>query len=81
MSTRRTLNVGLVGCGFMGRTHSNAFAKVNQFFELDAQPVLKAVCPRNPETAEAFARNCGYESFDGLARSRSPAGHRSHRHR
>jgi predicted dehydrogenase len=39
-------------------------SKVNQFFELDAQPVLKAVCPRNPETAEAFARNCGYESFE-----------------
>ena len=81
MSTKRTLNIGLVGCGFMGRTHSNAFAKVNQFFELDAQPVLKAVCPRNPETAKAFAANWGCESFDGLARSRSPAGHRSHRHR
>ena len=33
MSTKRTLNIGLVGCGFMGRTHSNAFARVNQFFE------------------------------------------------
>ena len=30
MSTKRTLNVGLVGCGFMGRAYSNAFAKVNQ---------------------------------------------------
>ena len=48
----------------MGRTHSNAFAKVNQFFELDARPVLKAACARNLETAEAFARNCGYESFE-----------------
>jgi myo-inositol 2-dehydrogenase/D-chiro-inositol 1-dehydrogenase len=48
----------------MGRTHSNAFAKVNQFFELDARPVLKAACARNPETAEAFARNWGYESFE-----------------
>ena len=64
MSTKRTVNVGLVGCGFMGRTHSNAFAKVNQFFELDARPVLKGVCARNPATAEAFARNWGYESFE-----------------
>jgi predicted dehydrogenase len=64
MSTRSTLNIGLVGCGFMGRTHSNAFAKVNQFFDLDTRPVLKAVCARNPETAEAFARNWGYESFE-----------------
>jgi predicted dehydrogenase len=64
MSTKRTLNIGLIGCGFMGRAHSNAFAKVNQFFELEAQPVLKAVCARNPAAAEAFAANWGYESFE-----------------
>jgi predicted dehydrogenase len=64
MSTKRTLNIGLVGCGFMGPTHSNAFAKVNQFFELDAQPVLKAVCAPNRETAKAFAANRGYENFE-----------------
>ena len=64
MSMKRTLNVGLVGCGFMGRTHSNAFARVNQFFELDSRPVLKAACARNAATAEAFARNWGYESFE-----------------
>ena len=64
MSPKSTLNVGLVGCGFMGRTHSNAFAKVNQFFDLDARPVLKAVCARNPATAKAFAANWGYEGFE-----------------
>ena len=68
MSPKTNLNIGLVGCGFMGRTHSNAFARVNQFFELDARPVLKAVCARNPATAEAFARNWGYRTLrDGLA--------------
>jgi len=30
----KTLNVGLIGYGFMGRAHSNAFAKVNHFFDL-----------------------------------------------
>ena len=64
MSTKSTLNIGLVGCGFMGRTHSNAFAKVNQFFDLDTRPVLKAACARNPATAQAFAQNWGYESFE-----------------
>ena len=64
MVTKTTLNIGLVGCGFMGRTHSNAFARVNQFFELDSQPVLKAACARNSETAKAFAANWGYESFE-----------------
>jgi predicted dehydrogenase len=51
MSTKTRVNIGLVGCGYMGRAHSNAFAKVNQFFDLDARPVLKAACARNPETA------------------------------
>ena len=53
---RRNSNIGMVGYGFMGRTHSNAFGKVNQFFDLDHQPVLKAVCARNAERAQGFAR-------------------------
>jgi len=27
----KTLNVGLIGCGFMGRTHPNVYLKVNKF--------------------------------------------------
>ena len=64
MAAKRPLNVGLVGCGFMGRTHSNAWGKVNQFFELEFQPVLKAVCARNPEEVQAFAEQWGYESTE-----------------
>ena len=30
MVEARKLNVGVVGYGFMGRTHSNAFGQVNQ---------------------------------------------------
>jgi predicted dehydrogenase len=48
----------------MGRTHSNAWGKVNQFFELEYQPVLKAVCARNPEEAQGFAEQWGYESTE-----------------
>src|SRR5271165_2932053 len=64
MSAKKKLNIGLVGAGFMGRTHSNAFSKVNQFFDLDYQPVLKAVCARNAAGAKAFAANWGYEAFE-----------------
>ena len=28
---KKKLNVGVVGYGFMGRTHSNAFGKVSHF--------------------------------------------------
>ena len=59
MSNQKPLNIGLVGYGFMGRTHSNAFRKVNQFFDLDHRPVLKAVCGRNATRAKAFAEQLG----------------------
>ncbi|MSV30784.1 MAG: Gfo/Idh/MocA family oxidoreductase [Bryobacterales bacterium] len=62
--TKKKINVGVVGYGFMGRTHSNAFGKVNQFFKLEHQPVLKAVCGRNAENVAAFAENWGYESSE-----------------
>jgi myo-inositol 2-dehydrogenase/D-chiro-inositol 1-dehydrogenase len=60
----KKLNIGLVGYGFMGRTHSNAFSKVANFFRLPYQPVLKTICARNAERAKAFADQWGYESFE-----------------
>lgn len=64
MSSQKKLNVGLIGCGFMGRTHSNAYRKVNNFFELGYQPVLKAICDFNGDKAAAFAKQWGYESVE-----------------
>ncbi len=61
---KKKLNVGLIGYGFMGRTHSNAFRKVSNFFETDHQPVLKAVCGRNEASVKAFADKWGYESTE-----------------
>jgi predicted dehydrogenase len=61
---KKKLNIGMIGYGFMGRAHSNAFRKVNNFFELEYQPVLKAVCARNAEKAQTFADNWGYESIE-----------------
>src|SRR5437763_68137 len=58
------LRVGVVGCGFMGRAHSNAFDKVAHFFELTRRPVLAAVCARSAGAAEAFAAQWGYESWE-----------------
>ena len=42
----KKLNIGMIGYGFMGRTHSNAFSQVNHFFDIPYQPVLKTVCAR-----------------------------------
>jgi predicted dehydrogenase len=64
MTSLKTLNIGLVGYGFMGRTHSNAFLQAPRFFDLAYRPVLKAICARNAARAEAFASNWGYESVE-----------------
>jgi predicted dehydrogenase len=60
----RNINIGLIGYGFMGRTHSNAYRQTPQFFECDVKPVLKACCARNEENIKSFAENWGYESYE-----------------
>ena len=60
----KKLNVGMIGYGFMGRAHSNAYRKVSNFFDLDYQPVLKAACARNADNARTFAAKWGYESVE-----------------
>jgi predicted dehydrogenase len=60
----KPLNIGMIGYGFMGRAHSNAYSQVNHFFDLAYRPVLKAICARSPEKAKAFAEQWGYESVE-----------------
>ena len=60
----KALNIGLVGYGFMGRTHSNAFLQAPRYFDLTFEPVLKAVAARNKDRVERFAANWGYESTE-----------------
>ena len=62
MTSKKKLNIGLVGYGFMGRTHSNAFLQAPRFFDVPYEPVLKAVCARNADRVKAFAANWGYEN-------------------
>src|SRR2546428_9961773 len=60
----KQLNVGLVGYGFMGRAHSNAYHRVNQFFDVAYQPTLKALAARSRDKAEVFARRWGWQRVE-----------------
>ncbi|MBT5903671.1 MAG: Gfo/Idh/MocA family oxidoreductase [Opitutaceae bacterium] len=60
----KTLNVGMVGYGLMGRAHTNAFRKVRNFFPGEIHPVLKAICGRDEAQVKAFAETWGYESTE-----------------
>jgi predicted dehydrogenase len=64
MPPQKTLNVGMIGYGFMGRAHSNAYKQVGQFFPSDHRVVLKAACARDAAKAKAFADQWGYESVE-----------------
>ena len=64
MSEHKPLNIGMIGYGFMGRAHSNAYCKVGNFFKTKHRPVLRAACGRNEEAVQAFAENWGYESTE-----------------
>jgi predicted dehydrogenase len=61
---KKSLNIGMIGYGFMGRTHSNAYSQVGHFFDSEYQPVLKAVCARDEAKAKDFAARWGYESIE-----------------
>jgi predicted dehydrogenase len=50
----------MIGYGFMGRAHSNAYNRVNNFFDLEYEPMLQAVCARDQSKAQKFADTWGY---------------------
>ena len=60
---KKKLNIGLIGYGFMGRTHSNAYHQVKHFFDVPYDPVLKVVCGLVEEEAKAFADKWEYKSY------------------
>lgn len=58
------IGVGLVGYKFMGRAHSNAYRQVARFFDVDPQPVMRAICGRNEAAVSAAAASLGWESVE-----------------
>jgi len=59
----KRLNIAMLGCGFMGRAHSNAWLQVNHFFPREHKPVLKACYGRQEDRKklDEFAARWGYE--------------------
>ncbi|MCL2059051.1 MAG: Gfo/Idh/MocA family oxidoreductase [Oscillospiraceae bacterium] len=55
------LNIGMIGYKFMGKAHSNAYSKVNMFFDADAHVVRKAICGRDASGVSQAAKKLGWE--------------------
>ncbi|MGB8170113.1 MAG: Gfo/Idh/MocA family oxidoreductase [Chthoniobacteraceae bacterium] len=61
---KKPLNIGIVGYGFMGRTHANGYHNAAKFFDTPLVPVLKAACGRDEAKLKAYADNWGFESTE-----------------
>ncbi len=64
MKQKKQLNVAMIGYGFMGKTHSDAFTLAPKMFDTDFVPVLHTLSARNREKAEAFAERWGYRAVE-----------------
>lgn len=60
----KDIRVGLVGYGFMGKAHSNAYLKVAKFFPLKVKPVMKVICDRVKSLANTGKENWGWEKIE-----------------
>ncbi len=60
----KTLNVAIIGTGFMGKAHSNAWERTHKFFQLGIKPVMKVACDTETECTATFANNWGWENIE-----------------
>jgi predicted dehydrogenase len=58
------LGIGMVGYGFMGRAHSQAWRTVGHMFELPLMPRLAAICGRNEHAVRAVAEQQGWPAWE-----------------
>ena len=54
------VNVAMVGYGFMGRAHANAWRQVARFFDCSLEPELAVVCGRSEGPLAEAASKLGF---------------------
>lgn len=57
----KTLRVGMIGYGFMGRAHSNAWRQVAHFFPLKGRVEMHTLCGRNRSQVETARAHLGWQ--------------------
>lgn len=63
---KKILNIGLIGSGFMGKAHANAFRNVSSFFnDLKFEPVLHTIADANKKLGDRAKMNLGFQNSTG----------------
>jgi predicted dehydrogenase len=60
----KTQNVAIIGTGFMGKAHSNAWRQAPKFFQLGIKPVMKVACDTEVDCTTTFANLWGWENIE-----------------
>jgi len=58
---KEKLNIGIVGAGFMGRAHSNAWLDAPYYFDLPFQVERKVACDAMENVVNPFAEKFGWQ--------------------
>ncbi|WP_235928818.1 Gfo/Idh/MocA family protein [Marisediminicola senii] len=61
---RTTLNVAMIGHGFMGAAHSQAWRTAPRFYDLAIEPRMHTLVGRDPERVAAAADKFGWDNTD-----------------
>ena len=59
----RTIGVGVIGTGFIGKAHSIAYSAVSSVFGTGLRPTLEIVCDLSPERAADRAADLGFDRY------------------
>lgn len=59
------VGIGLVGSGFMGRCHANAFRSVSGLFDVPVEPRLRMIAEATEELGKKAALSLGFEKGTG----------------
>ncbi|MCY2953708.1 MAG: Gfo/Idh/MocA family oxidoreductase [Planctomycetota bacterium] len=62
MPQKDFVNIALIGAGFMGRTHSNAWGQVSRFFKTPIKPVMHTAFALPEENPQAMGK-WGWQNF------------------
>jgi len=60
---KQTLNIAMIGTGFIAKAHSNAFRQVTHFFNVPYELNLKVLCGRNQNKLESGAAQWGWQEI------------------
>jgi predicted dehydrogenase len=61
---KRKLRVAMVGPGFIGKVHSNAFRQVGHFFDVPYGLQLNVLCGRNRDKLQTAAAQWGWDEIE-----------------